>query len=145
MAYVGLPGHRHAECATSPCHHPGSASGRRHERAFHVRCRKIGCLGLSSSQRSKPVVIDVDDAEYVAFGICQHDEVRIVGIAVPVNTASAERHRPVDFFRLLSGIGSMEVQMQTRMILQHRLAALQSGAPLASHGSGPWSPANFRS
>ena len=60
---------------------------------------------------------EVDDAESVAFGIRQHDEVRIVGIAVPVDTPSAQGHQSVGFRRLLGGVGDVQVQVEPRLIL----------------------------
>ena len=77
---------------------------------------------------------EVDDAESVAFGIRQHDEVRIVGIAVPVDTPSAQGHQSVGFRRLLGGVGDVQVQVEPRPILGRRLAPLERDL---QSGSGP--------
>jgi hypothetical protein len=39
-------------------------------------------------------VAEVDDAEAVAVRIGQHDKVRVVRIAVPVNPLSSQRYQP---------------------------------------------------
>ena len=44
---------------------------------------------------SAVVVAEVDDAEQVAFRICQHDEIRIIRITVPVDPARSQRHQSV--------------------------------------------------
>lgn len=54
---------------------------------------------------------EVDDAKPVAFGIGQHDEVRIVGVAIPVDPDGAKRRQAV-LFRLLFGCAG-DAQLQT--------------------------------
>ena len=71
------------------------------------------------------LIAQVDDAEPVAFGVFQHDEVRILRVAVPADPSGAERHEPGRFGLLFAGIGDMQVKVQARVILRRRLAELQ--------------------
>lgn len=58
----------------------------------------------------------VDDAETVALGIFQHDEVRVLRVAVPVHAPGTERHEPSRFGFLLTGIAGMQVEVQARVL-----------------------------
>ena len=53
----------------------------------------------------------VDDAEPVALGVFEHDPVRVVGVAVPVDLARAEREQPRDLGGLIVGV---QVEMHAR-------------------------------
>ena len=89
------------------------------------------------------LMAQVDDAEPVALGILQHDEVRILRVAVPVDPPGTERHEPGRFGLLLTGIGGMQVQVQARVILRWRLqlsAALVRLLGLHDPFWSPWLP-----
>lgn len=67
----------------------------------------------------------VDDAEPVAVRVGQHDEVRVVRVAIPVHPLSSEGHQPGRFRLLLSDVAHVQVQMQARALLRWRLAPLK--------------------
>jgi hypothetical protein len=71
------------------------------------------------------LVAEIDNAEPVPVGIFQHDEVRILREAIPVDPPGAERHEPVRLCLLLADVGGMQVEVQARVILRQRLAELQ--------------------
>jgi hypothetical protein len=70
-------------------------------------------------------VAEVDDAEAIAVRVCEHDEVRIVGIAVPLDSFCSDGQEALRLGCLLGRTGYMEVQVQTRVVLRRRLTALQ--------------------
>jgi NAD(P)-dependent dehydrogenase (short-subunit alcohol dehydrogenase family) len=70
-------------------------------------------------------VAEVDDAEAVALGVGQHDEVRVVRKAVPVDAAGAERHQAVCLCLLLGRVGDVQVEVVPRVIIRRCLAELQ--------------------
>src|ERR1035437_4875253 len=74
---------------------------------------------------SATIMAEVDDAESIAVRICEHDEVRVLRIAVPVDPFGPKGHKTRHFGRLLSSIGHMQIQVQTRVVLWRRLAALK--------------------
>ena len=58
----------------------------------------------------------VDDAESVAFGVGQHDEVSISEV-VPRHASCAKSHKPVDLGRLLGRTVDDEIEMDPRPLL----------------------------
>ncbi len=57
----------------------------------------------------------VDDAESVALGIGQHDEVRALVVAIPVDALSYEGHEALDFGCLVGGVAGVEIQVHPRV------------------------------
>jgi len=74
---------------------------------------------------------EVDDAEAVALGVGQHDEVRVVGKAIPVDAAGAERHQAVRLCLLLGRAGDVQVEVVPRVVIRQCLAELKR-----DHGPG---------
>lgn len=68
---------------------------------------------------------EVDNAEPVPVGIFQHNEVRILREAVPVDPPGAERHEPGCLGLLFADVGGMQVEVQARVRLRRRLAELE--------------------
>ena len=58
----------------------------------------------------------VDDAEAVAFGVSQHDEVSVSGVA-PGHASCTKLHKPVDLGRLLGRAVDDEIEMDPRLLL----------------------------
>ena len=52
-------------------------------------------------------VAGVDDADPVAHGIGEDDEVRVVGVQVPVDPLGADRDQPLHLGGLLGGVGRL--------------------------------------
>lgn len=50
----------------------------------------------------------IDDAEPIAFGIFQYDEVGVRWVAIPVDPAGAKRHKPRSLRLLFAGVGGMQ-------------------------------------
>ena len=71
---------------------------------------------------------EVDDAEAIA--------VRVVGIAVPLDSFCPDGHKTLRLSCLLGRTGYMEVQMQTRVVLRRRLTAPQRN--LGSRAASRW-------
>lgn len=71
------------------------------------------------------LVAQVNNAEPVPVWIFQHDEVRILRVAVPVDPASAERHQPRCLSLLFADVCDMKVKVQPRVRLRRRLAELE--------------------
>ena len=71
------------------------------------------------------LVAEVDDAEPVAVGVGEHDEVRVVGIAVPIDALGAEGQEPLRLGALLGCTVHVKVEVQPGLVLQRCLAALQ--------------------
>ena len=67
----------------------------------------------------------------VAFGIGQHDEVRVVGEAILVAPDGAQRDQAVRFRFLFGCAGDVQVEVEARVVLRRSLAELQS-----DHGPG---------
>lgn len=74
---------------------------------------------------SAVLMAQVDDAKPVTVRISQHHEVRVDGIAVPVDPLGAERNQTCNFGCSLCRIRHMQVEMGTRMLTRWRLAELQ--------------------
>ena len=70
------------------------------------------------------LVREVDDAEAVALGVGQHDEVRVLGELVPVDPAGAERYQARRLRLLFGRVGDVQVKVEPRMILRRCLAGL---------------------
>src|SRR5829696_2804929 len=70
------------------------------------------------------IVAEVDDAEAIAVGIRKHDEVRVVGIAVPVDSFSSDGVEPRYLGHLLGSAGYVKIQMQAWVVPRWCLAAL---------------------
>jgi hypothetical protein len=68
----------------------------------------------------------VDYAEAVTFGVCEHDEIRRLGIEIPVNALRSEGHQPVDFGGLLGSIPNIEVKVNARVLLRRRFACAKT-------------------
>lgn len=84
------------------------------------------------------LIAQVDDAEPVAFGIFQDNEVRILRIAVPVHPPGAERHEPGRFGLLFAGIGDMQVKMQARMTLRRGRPSTSGTPRVAERWRATW-------
>ena len=71
---------------------------------------------------------EVDDAETVPVGIREHDEVGIIGIAVPVDALRAQRDQARRFGFLFRGVGDVQVEVQARVVAaaESRCAATRS-------------------
>ena len=65
--------------------------------------QRIAC-GDGSVRR----VAEVDDAEAIAVGVREHNEVRVVGIAVPVDSFCPDSHEALRLGCLLGRTGYME-------------------------------------
>ena len=117
--------------------HPGRRRADRREQAaadVPPGPADAGCPGpgwLAGRRRRAVFVAEVDDAEAVALGVGQHDEVRVVGEAVPVDAAAAQRHQAVRLCLLLGRIGDVQVEMMPRVVIRRCLAELQR-----DHGPG---------
>jgi hypothetical protein len=54
----------------------------------------------SSAARPSCVVAQIDDAEAIAFGVGEDDEVGIVGVEVPLDSLGTERYEALGLARL---------------------------------------------
>ena len=72
------------------------------------------------------LMAQVDNAEAIAFGIFQHDEVRVLRVAVPVDPPSAKRYEPGRLSLLFADVGDMQIKVQARAALRRCLAELES-------------------
>jgi len=70
-------------------------------------------------------VAQVDDAEEVAVGVGEDDEVRVLRVAVPVDPDGAEGDEAVGLRGLLTTVGDVQVQVRPRVRGRCGLAALQ--------------------
>src|ERR1700689_5168612 len=68
----------------------------------------------------------VDNAEPIAFRIFQHDEVRVLRVAVPVDPPGAKRYKPARLSLLLAAAGDMQIKVQARAVPRRCLAQLES-------------------
>ena len=68
----------------------------------------------------------VDDAESVAFGIGEHNEVRIVRISIPIDALSTERDEARDFARLLRCRVDVQIKVDSRVGFGRGSALLKS-------------------
>ena len=80
---------------------------------------------------------EVDDAEAVALGVGQHDEVRVVGEAVPVDAAAAQRDQAVRLCLLLGRIRDVQVEMVPRVVIRRCLAEPQLASQPEIRPAGP--------
>src|SRR5215469_6871465 len=106
---------RPAAPATWPPPLPGAARTTRCSRGR--TCRSTGA-GPGARPGSLVSVAGVDDAEPVAFGIGQDDEVGILGVEVPVDALGTERHEPFDLRGLVGRVGRVEVEVRPRVFLR---------------------------
>src|SRR5829696_7101619 len=67
----------------------------------------------------------VDDAEAVAVGVGENDEVGIVRVEVPADAYRTERDQAFHFRGLVGGVAGVEVEVDARLLLHGRLAELQ--------------------
>ena len=79
---------------------------------------------------------EVDDAEAVAVGVGEDDEVGVVGVAVPVDPLGAERDESIGLARLLCGVGDVEVEVDAGVRRRWCLAALQGELGTGAVGRG---------
>lgn len=63
----------------------------------------------------------VDDAEPVAVGVGEHDEVRVLRVQVPLHPLSTQGHQPIHLGGLLGGVVRVQVQVDPRMLLDRCL------------------------
>ena len=77
-----------------------------------------------AAQHAGHSVAQVHDAETVAVGIFENDEVGVVRVAVPVDRPGPQGDQPSGFGFLLSDVGDVEVEMQARAGLRCSFAAL---------------------
>src|SRR5215831_14012450 len=124
---------RPAAPATAPPPPAGAARTTRRSRAR--TCRSTGA-GPGGRPGSLVPVAGVDDAEPVAIGIGQDDEVRILGVEVPVDPLGAQRHKPLDLRGLFRRVGCVEVDMNPRMLLRGRGTELQAQPGTEAAGGG---------
>ena len=71
------------------------------------------------------LMAQVDNAEPIPVGIFQHNEVRILWVAVPVDSPGTERHEARRLCLLLADIGHVQVKVQARVSLRRRPAELE--------------------
>jgi hypothetical protein len=68
-------------------------------------CQPVRCLSDTLSRmRSVP---EINDAEPVTVRVSEDHEIRIIGVAVPLNPGSAERNKPRRLGTLLIDVGDM--------------------------------------
>jgi hypothetical protein len=70
-------------------------------------------------------VAEINDAETIALRVGEHHEIGIVGIAVPIDQLRPDADEASDLRCLLRRRGDVQVQVQTRVVLRRRAAALQ--------------------
>lgn len=115
---VGEPGKHHAHSITV--------------RAFAATANRFpwgpptlhGCKPHQRLGSLSHVVTEVDNAETVAIRIGQHDEVRVVWVAVPVDLDRAKGGEPRHLGCLLGSISHVQVHVQARVVRCRCLAVL---------------------
>lgn len=89
-----------------------------------------------SVRRVAEVEDAVEDVGAIAVWVREHDEVRAVGIDVPVDSFCPDGHEALRLGCLLGRTENMEVQVQTRVVLRRRHTALQHN--LGSRAVSRW-------
>ena len=98
------------------------------EQAAIRKWAAMGCDGTAS-------MAQVDDAEPIAVRVREHDKICVVRIAVPLDGLGAQLDESCRFGFLLGGVSDMQVEMQSRVVLQRTLAALQGDeGPICAGG-----------
>src|SRR5215470_8770659 len=96
-----------------------------------ICCMSAHCLGrlgvgpLDAWTLLTMLMAQVDNAEPIPVWIFQHNEVRILRVAVPVDPPGTERHETRGFCLLLADIGDVQVKVQARVSLRRGLAELE--------------------
>jgi len=67
----------------------------------------------------------IDDAEPVALGIGQDDEVGVVRVPIPVDARHTKSDEPLDLGGLVGSIACVEIQMDSGGLLDGRLADIK--------------------
>ena len=119
--------------AASPQTDRATPAGRRPRRRIRIRCPRTQIAGAVS--RPCPLsggatnelgvrVAQVHDAEPVALGIGEDDEVRIVRVPVPIDALGAERDETLDLSCLLCCRANVQVKVDPGVLLRRRFALL---------------------
>ncbi|GGP93890.1 hypothetical protein GCM10010278_84900 [Streptomyces melanogenes] len=74
-------------------------------------------IGAPEPRGAGAVRCGVDDAEAVAFGIGERDEVGVVRVEVPVDACSAQGNQPCHLGFLIGGVACIEVEVDPPEVL----------------------------